>query len=178
MSDIVRRLLKKHLQPIPAEEQSGADRLRPPYDTPLTGANAATAGASRDLEVGFKSLPGAYRRALSAAPVSPVDVGTMPSGYNTAGFLYTGPQLQRPGMLVNSANNASHELVHELGRRTGNPWKASVEELLAQLVSKQRPWLDDSAVDKVDSEVRQQHAEPAQNRLDFWIKKLGFRRDN
>ena len=69
--------LGRQLAPVPSEEQSLSDRLRPPYRTPLASAEPATAGASRMLEVGYGRLPPAYQQALQAAP-GRVRVGMMP----------------------------------------------------------------------------------------------------
>ena len=65
--------------PVPSEERSLADRLRPPYTTPMPGANPANAGASRMLEQGFGRLDPAAQRALQR-PGPPLDVGQSPEG--------------------------------------------------------------------------------------------------
>jgi hypothetical protein len=138
------------LQPKNGEERSTADHLRPPYTSPVHGLTPATAGAARDLEVGFDGLPRAYQRALGQ-PIQPVTVGTMPLGYDVAGTTFQDGT--PPHMLVDSPRTATHELVHVLARSLGVPWSAATEEALAEWVATGTP-TPTAAVTRADQQVR------------------------
>lgn len=102
------------MSPQKSEQQSGSDRLRPPYSTPLMNMEPVTAGASRDFEVGFNRLPGAYQRGLqSGTRPTAMAVGSMPSGYNLKGEVdFTGGTL-----IGDEAKTMAHELVHVLAKQ-------------------------------------------------------------
>ena len=115
------------------DTMSSADRLRPPYMSPLRGATPANVGASRLFEVGFNRLPAEYQRLLREAPVNPLSVGHLGSGWNVGGLLM--PRRTPPVMLGESPQSMTHELIHELARRLNNPWNKGVEEALSRHVA-------------------------------------------
>jgi hypothetical protein len=139
--------------PYPAEQSSTADRLRPPFITPVPGAEPNLSGASRDLEVGYNRLPLAYQRAVTAAPPRYLRVGTMPEGYNAKGITTEDVSAPTgwgaPTMIGDSAQTMAHELIHEWARRakpnpSGGPYHGAgldkeSEEELARLVGGQEP---------------------------------------
>jgi hypothetical protein len=137
------RLLRLALLPNESELRSGADRLRPPYAAPVRGLTPVTASASRDLEVGYGRLPGAYQRALQAAPVRETQVGTHAPGYTRMGVT-VGPFEGEPAKLAgDTAKTMTHELVHEQQGRwrslpamdRGPMLSPEVEEALARIVA-------------------------------------------
>ena len=134
---IVRALIALGLAPVPAEQRSRSDRLRPPYRSPLSGAEPATAEAARLLEVGYGNLPAAYQRALTAAPPGRVRVGVSPDETYSPGLRST--RTGEPVILADHPYTMTHELVHELGARRGRPWGRAEEEMLARLVVGESP---------------------------------------
>ena len=161
--------LGRQLAPVPSEEQSLSDRLRPPYRTPLASAEPATAGASRILEVGYGRLPPAYQQALQAAP-GRVRVGMMPpddpdlrgirAAFGPGGFQ------DPPTILAESPRTMTHELVHELTSRWGEPYDRAIDEALAQMIggeegSPSRPYTRGRARE-IDAQIRGGQTPPPQ----------------
>jgi hypothetical protein len=140
-SGVLMEELRRALTPILSEAQSGADRLRPPFATPLGGLEPATAGAARDVEVGYGQLPAVYQQALQAAPVRQTQVGTFPRGYTLWGE--TAPADAATGMpaylVGRDARTMLHELVHELQQRTDDPNAFEVQEAIARRVAGDDP---------------------------------------
>lgn len=183
--ELLEKILRLALMPKRAEQQSGADRLRPPYAGPLRGLNATTAGASRDTEVGYGRLPGPYQRALQAAPERQTQVGSFPEGYNYAGLTRSqDPETGAGPLLVgDTAQTMTHELVHELYQRRGGERDRSTEEALARLVAGNTPasvgmrgasrQAQEGAVAE-DTKVRAEYPDPVPpSTWSGWLESLG-----
>jgi len=186
---LIKLILEEALASIPEEQRSGSDRLRPPYRSQLSGAIPATAGSGRDLEVGFDKLPYSYRQALTHAPPSRLDVGSMPSGYNYSGFL--SPTRKPRALLGIDAQTMAHELIHELGQRRGGfPGLDKVdEEMFVRSVvgDPEHPALRRSFSERereeiarrgrqVDEMIRREFPEPSEGWLATVLRFLGSKR--
>jgi len=175
---LVQRGERDPLAAIMSELLSGADRLRPPYATPILGADPRTAGAATNAEVGFSRLPGAYQRAFAQMPSKPLAIGAMPSGCNASGATFD----QGRSLLADTPQTMAHELIHELGNRmaaadpgANRPWGGNTEEELARLVAGDPVQLGASvrqSAEEADAAMRQRFTPPAPNESSSMIGAL------
>jgi hypothetical protein len=166
---LIRQLVAQATMPWRGEVQSGADRLRPPYGSPVAGMVPGQAGAARVLEVGHGLLPVPYQRWLAAQPPRPSLFGVMPSGYTHAGITTIPGRGLPQAILASTPRTAAHELIHEGAARAGNPWGSLEEELLARIVAQQDKlgFLNKYALtartsEGIDRSMREKWAPPAE----------------
>ena len=170
--DLINAILSRVTQQRVGELESYADRLRPPYTSPLAGLEAVDAPTSRMVEQGFNRLPGPYQRAMrdvQDAPPLPLRVAEMEEGYNARGLHMQ--DASPPTMLAIRPETMAHELVHEYTRRRGRPWDEATDEALARMAAGQDTRDDFRAMTtrtgregarQVDTNIRGKYPDPAQ----------------
>lgn len=106
------------------DNRSVADRLRPPYQTPVPWLQPQNAPASVNVEQGFNRLPSAYQNLMRETPPgTPIPVGTLqPDAWNVRGLFSRGRAegdhgLPAQWMVAEDGRVASHEMIHALSAR-------------------------------------------------------------